>query len=150
MKWSLFLKKSQTNVSFKGSHKMISLGCILFALFSCSPSLQNQRVEERQIDYTRSMEEYHQAEQEYLDLLFNLERYPGDTYLLQIKKQRMQELVTLRSLMLQSRREFDEAVQIWEQELREERAKSLGKPPEAEYFFIPKEAGKTEKLPSLP
>jgi len=137
-------------ISLNGSSIVLTIICALLSLSSCTPSLQNQRVEERQIDYTRSMEEYHKAEQEYLDLLFNLERYPGDTYLLQIKKQRMQELVTLRSLMLQSRREFDEAVQIWEQELREERAKTLGKPPEAEYFFIPKEAGKTEKLPSLP
>lgn len=150
MLWNLELRNAMKSISLKGSCVGFLLLCALLSLSSCAPSLQNQRVEERQIDYMRSMEDYHKAEQEYLDLLFNLERYPGDTYLLQIKKQRMQELVTLRSLMLQSRREFDEAVQIWEQELREERAKSLGKPPEAEYFFIPKEAGTGDNPPKLP
>ncbi len=116
---------------------------ILLSLFwGCMPSLQNQRVDERYEEYLRTLQEYHEAEQNYLNLLFNLERYPGDSYLLQQKKVFMQELLSLRSQMLLSRSEVDQAIQQWELDLREERSKSLGKPPEAEYLFQPQDVGK--------
>jgi hypothetical protein len=109
----------------------------VFALLftGCGTSYQYSVVKDRQLDYQRSSKAYHDAEEDYITLLFNLERVPGDPYLLQQKKIKMQELVYLRSVMLQSRGEFDESVQQWELAIRTERGVQKGGAPEPEYFY---------------
>lgn len=87
----------------------------------CAGSFQDSVVQDRLADYKAASKAYHETEEEYLILLFNLERMPDDPYLLDRKKELMVDLVQLRSVMLQSRSELDDAVQRWELEIKEER-----------------------------
>lgn len=97
------------------------LATILASLLGCAGSYQNTVVQDRLKDYQEASKAYHSTEEEYLILLFNLERMPDDPYLQERKKELMADLTSLRAVMLQSRSELDDAVQRWEQELMEER-----------------------------
>lgn len=100
----------------------ILLATALAAIFiGCAGSFQDSVVQDRLADYKAASKAYHETEEEYLTLLFNLERMPDDPYLLDRKKELMVDLVQLRSVMLQSRSELDDAVQRWELEIKEER-----------------------------
>lgn len=90
-------------------------------LSSCAGSIQYEMVQDRQQTYQNASREYHRAEEEYINLLFNLERLPKDPYLLEQKKIQMKELEHLRALLLQSRSELDVSVQQWESELIRQR-----------------------------
>lgn len=82
-----------------------------------SGSVQYQLVQDAQSTYKKAIQEYHALEDEYLVLLFNLERYPADSFLVASKKEMMRELEHLRSIMLHTRLEFDESVQQWDAEI---------------------------------
>lgn len=98
------------------------LGVALMALLlGCAGSFQDSVVQDRLADYKAASKAYHETEEEYLTLLFNLERMPDDPYLLDRKKELMSDLIQLRSVMLQSRSELDDAVQRWELEIKEDR-----------------------------
>jgi len=114
-------------------------GALSALLVGCVGSYQNQVVDDRLQDYERCSQEYHDAEKTYLNLLFNLERVPGDSFLLQEKKMQMQELVNLRSVLLQSRGELDDAIQQWELQIRAERGVQLKGAPEPGYYFRPQD-----------
>jgi len=101
---------------------LLRWGLVLLLFAGCSTSFQNQVVHERLADYQRASKNYHAAEEVYLTLLFNLERYPDDPYLLEEKKIEMKELANLRAVMLQSRTELDEVVQQWELQIRTARS----------------------------
>ncbi|HSQ40649.1 MAG TPA: hypothetical protein VLM37_00045 [Fibrobacteraceae bacterium] len=100
------------------------IGVAALVLLSCGGTYQYEVVKERQGDYEQAYRAYQDAENEYINLLFNMERVPNDAYLLELKKTQMKELMNLRSVMLQSRSEFDEAVQQWENDLLSERGVS--------------------------
>jgi hypothetical protein len=60
-----------------------------------------------------------EAENKYLNLLFNIERLPEEQELWIMKRDQMKELIQLRELMLLSRTELDAAIQDWEKYLIE-------------------------------
>lgn len=96
---------------------------LLFALAGCAaPSLAQIDARDRQDDYQRSMKEYAAAEQEYLDLLRHLETYPTDAYLLERLAAQRKIVEQSRTVMLQSRGEFDDAVRKWDDYVRELRS----------------------------
>ncbi len=74
---------------------------------------------------------YSEAEKDYLNLLFNIERMPEEEELWMIKRDRMLELMQLKELMLNARTELDQAMQEWERhmvDLQAEQKKAQVKP----------------------
>ena len=92
-----------------------------FGLFGCmgAPSVQNTLVQDRLAEYQRASKEYHTQEEDYLNLLSNLEQEPTDSDLVQVKKAKMKVLTDQRSVMLESRAALDDAVQQWETQIHE-------------------------------
>ena len=84
-----------------------------------TPSAQQTMVEDRALVYKDTYQAYIEAENKYLNLLFNLERMPEEPELWVMKRDQMKELTQLRALMLQSRGELDESIQDWERYLQE-------------------------------
>ena len=76
-------------------------------------------VDDRFMVYTEMYKAYAEAEKNYLNLLFNIERMPEEEELWIMKRDRMLELLQLRELMLSSRAELDDAVKDWETHLSE-------------------------------
>ena len=127
---------------------MVSMGCglkggeavkgfakSLIALFSllmlsllsgCAnhPSPQQTMVDDRYLVYEQTYKAYAEAEEKYLNLLFNIERMPEEEELWMMKRDQMLELLQLRDLMLQARGELDDAVQDWEKHLQELQAEA--------------------------
>ncbi|NLB62881.1 MAG: hypothetical protein GX801_02065 [Fibrobacter sp.] len=89
----------------------------LLILSCASGSVQYVLVQDAQDSYKHAAKEYHKVEDEYIVLLFNLERYPEDSFLVEQKKTLMKELDHLRNIMLHSRLEFDESVQEWDAQI---------------------------------
>ena len=86
------------------------------ALVGCTshPSPQQTMVDARHMMYTEMYKAYKEAEDKYLNLLFNIERMPEEEELWIMKREQMLELVQLRELMLQARTDLDNAMQEWE------------------------------------
>lgn len=99
------------------------LGMIFCAaiLVACSGTKSTQQImaEDRAYMYKEAYKAYIEAENKYLNLLFNIERLPEEEELWLMKRDQMKELEQLRSLMLQSRGELDESLQSWEKYLSE-------------------------------
>jgi hypothetical protein len=93
----------------------------LSMLVACggTKSPQQTMVEDRNLVYKDTYQAYIEAEDKYLNLLFNLERMPEEQELWIMKRDQMKELTQLRELMLQSRGELDESIQEWEHYLQE-------------------------------
>ena len=92
-----------------------------------NPSPQQTMVTDRQLVYKETYKAYMEAENKYLNLLFNIERLPEEQELWMMKRDQMKELISLRELMLRSRSELDASIQDWEkylQELEQEQKKS--------------------------
>lgn len=89
------------------------------ALVGCAshPSPQQTMVDDRHLVYTQMYKAYKEAEDEYLNLLFNIERMPEEEELWMMKRDRMLELNQLKELMLTARGELDEAMRLWEMHL---------------------------------
>lgn len=88
-------------------------------LVGCAnPSLQQVDAMDRQAEYQAAFAEFSSVEKDYLTLLFNLETHPQDPYLLEQKQILRKELEHLRTVMMQSRAEFDDAVVKWEEYVR--------------------------------
>jgi hypothetical protein len=84
-------------------------------LASCAAgSIQQADARDRQAVFEAAWNDYAESEEAYLTLLANLERYPKEEYLLDQKKILRKELELKRSVMLQSRAEFDDAVRLWD------------------------------------
>ena len=60
---------------------------------------------------------YRNAEADYLNLLFNIERMPEEEELWIMKRDKMLELMQLKELMLNARSELDLAIQEWERHM---------------------------------
>jgi hypothetical protein len=101
--------------------------CAVFAaafvavLAGCTthPSPQQTMVDDRYMMYKETYKAYKEAEERYLNLLFNIERMPEEEELWIMKREQMQELLQLRELMLQARGELDDAMKDWETHLME-------------------------------
>lgn len=91
----------------------------LFAGCTSHPSPQQTMVDDRYMMYKETYKAYKEAEERYLNLLFNIERMPEEEELWIMKREQMQELIQLRELMLQARGELDDAMKDWETHLME-------------------------------
>ncbi|OWV02107.1 hypothetical protein [Fibrobacter sp. UWR2] len=91
----------------------------LFAGCTSHPSPQQTMVDDRYMMYKETYRAYKEAEERYLNLLFNIERMPEEEELWIMKREQMQELIQLRDLMLQARGELDDAMKDWETHLME-------------------------------
>ena len=94
----------------------------LIAGCTSHPSPQQTMVDDRYMMYKESYKAYKEAEERYLNLLFNIERMPEEEELWIMKRDQMQELIQLRELMLQARGELDDAMKTWETHLMEVQA----------------------------
>lgn len=96
----------------------------LFFLVGCAAHTSSQQtlVDDRYLVYKDTYNAYKQAEEGYLNLLFNLERMPEEEELWVMKRDKMQELLQLKELMLTARSELDNAMQDWERHLTEVQA----------------------------
>ncbi len=99
---------------------------MLSLLSGCAnhPSPQQTMVDDRYLVYEQTYKAYAEAEEKYLNLLFNIERMPEEEELWMMKRDQMLELLQLRDLMLQARGELDDAVQDWEKHLQEVQAEA--------------------------
>lgn len=86
------------------------------------PSPQQTMVDDRHLVYEDMYKAYKKAENEYLNLLFNIERMPEEEELWMIKRDKMLELSQLKELMLNARQELDEAMRLWEMHLMDVQA----------------------------
>jgi hypothetical protein len=102
------------------AHRVIFTLCAVFlAACSSTKSPQQTMVEDRDGVYKDTYKAYMEAEDKYLNLLFNIERMPEEPELWEMKRDQMMELEQLRTLMLQSREELDASIQDWEKYLKE-------------------------------
>ncbi len=84
-------------------------------VISCgTTSIKRDNANDRFDAYKDSQKIYAESEEEYLILLENLERYPKEEELLTRKKILRQEIEQNRIFMLQSRVEFEEALEEWD------------------------------------
>ncbi|MCF0223466.1 MAG: hypothetical protein HUK20_04290 [Fibrobacter sp.] len=92
---------------------------IFLILVGCSthPSHQQAMVDDRYMVYKQTYKAYKDAEEEYLNLLFNIENMPEEEDLWVIKRNKMLEMMQLKDLMLNARGELDEAIRQWEMHL---------------------------------
>lgn len=95
---------------------------MLFAGCTSHPSPQQTMVDDRYMMYKETYKAYKEAEERYLNLLFNIERMPEEEELWIMKREQMQELLQLRELMLQARGELDESMKDWETHLMDVQA----------------------------
>ena len=80
-------------------------------------SSQQTMADDRNLVYEDTYKAYREAEEKYLNLLFNIERMPEEQELWVMKRERMIELMQLKELMLNARQELDGAIQEWERHL---------------------------------
>ena len=104
--------------------KIFPLFCVSafsFLLLACSSTKSAQQVmaEDRADMYKEAYKAYIDAENKYLNLLFNIERLPEEEELWIMKREQMRELEQLKASMLQARGELDESLQDWEKYLAE-------------------------------
>lgn len=86
-------------------------------LAGCAASYHDGVVSNRLETYKQSLEAFQEAEEKYLNLLYNLERYPEDEFLKARKVVLAKELDQMRMLVKQSRQELDRSVQQWEDDI---------------------------------
>lgn len=97
---------------------------LLMVACTSHPSPQQTMVDDRYLVYKDTYKAYKQAEEKYLNLLFNIERMPEEEELWIMKREQMLELLQLKDLMLQARSELDNAMQEWETHLSELQAET--------------------------
>lgn len=104
--------------------RALFLALVAIFLVGCTvhPSPQQTMVDDRYMMYKESYKAYREAEERYLNLLFNIERMPEEEELWIMKRDQMQELLQLRELMLQARGELDDSMKEWEVHLSEVQA----------------------------
>jgi hypothetical protein len=83
--------------------------------------------DDRNLVYEDTYKAYREAEEKYLNLLFNIERMPEEEELWVMKRERMLELMQLKELMLNARVELDGAIQEWERHLLDVQAEVKAK-----------------------
>ena len=101
----------------KNSSKIgfLVLGIGFILTISCnSSSILRDNANDRYQEYKTAYKHYSDSETDYIILLANLERYPKDEYLLMRKQILRKEIEQNRLLMLQTRVEFEKALQEWD------------------------------------
>lgn len=104
--------------------------CLASPLFfgACSlaggGSAQQTMAMDRARAYEGYYDAYKEAEERYLNLLFNIERMPDEEELWSMKRDQMTELMQLKEMMLNARVELDNAIQDWEKYLLEQQAQA--------------------------
>ena len=83
--------------------------CAFFVGCTSHPSPQQTMVDDRYMVYKEMEKAYRNAEEDYLNLLFNIERMPEEEELWIMKRDKMLELMQLKELMLNARAELDQA-----------------------------------------
>lgn len=98
---------------------LLSTAYFLLFLVGCSthPSPQQTMVDDRYMVYKEMEKAYREAEEDYMNLLFNIERMPEEEELWIMKRDKMLELMQLKELMLNARNELDQAMQEWERHM---------------------------------
>ncbi len=95
------------------------LGFGFILAISCnSHSILRDNANDRYEEYKDAFKHYADSETDYIILLSNLERYPKDEYLLMRKQILRKEIEQNRLLMLQTRVEFEKALQEWDFEVQ--------------------------------
>jgi len=95
------------------------LGFGFILTISChSSSILRENTNDRYEEYKAAYKHYSNSENDYIILLANLERYPKDEYLLMRKQLLRKEIEQNRLLMLQTRVEFEKALQEWDFEVQ--------------------------------
>ena len=106
--------------------RFISLLLIPFAcgFVGCATHVSSQQTmaDDRSLVYEDTYKAYREAEKNYMNLLFNIERMPEEEELWVMKRERMLELMQLKELMLNARVELDGAIQEWERHLMDVQA----------------------------
>jgi len=88
-------------------------------IISChSSSILRENTNDRYEEYKDAYKHYAESENDYIILLENLEKYPKDEHLLMRKQILRKEIEQNRLLMLQSRVEFEKALQEWDFEVQ--------------------------------
>ena len=93
------------------------LGALVIVGCTSHPSPQQTMVDDRYMVYKEMEKAYRNAEADYLNLLFNIERMPEEEELWIMKRDKMLELMQLKELMLNARSELDLAIQEWERHM---------------------------------
>ena len=98
---------------------LLSTAYFLLFLVGCTshPSPQQTMVDDRYLVYKEMEKAYRNAEEDYMNLLFNIERMPEEEELWIMKRDKMLELMQLKELMLNARAELDQAMQEWERHM---------------------------------
>jgi uncharacterized protein with gpF-like domain len=85
------------------------------AIVSCTTtSPQRENTKARYEEYKSAVKYYDETEADYIILLENLEKYPKESHLLVRKQILRKEMEQNRVLMLQTRLEFEKALQEWD------------------------------------
>jgi Na+-transporting methylmalonyl-CoA/oxaloacetate decarboxylase gamma subunit len=88
---------------------------ILIQTISCAKkSMHQENARTLYSEYKSAFKYYSEAENDYVILLSNLEKYPKDEYLLIRKQILRKEIEQNRMLMLQARGEFEKALRDWD------------------------------------
>ena len=92
---------------------LLSTAYFLLFLVGCTshPPPQQTMVDDRYLVYKEMEKAYRNAEEDYMNLLFNIERMPEEEELWIMKRDKMLELMQLKELMLNARAELDQAMQ---------------------------------------
>ena len=95
---------------------LIPVAC---SFIGCATHVSSQQTmaDDRNLVYEDTYKAYREAEKNYMNLLFNIERMPEEEELWVMKRERMLELMQLKELMLNARVELDGALQEWEKHL---------------------------------
>ena len=98
---------------------LLSTAYFLLFLVGCTshPSPQQTMVDDRYLVCEEMEKAYRNAEEDYMNLLFNIERMPEEEELWIMKRDKMLELMQLKELMLNARAELDQAMQEWERHM---------------------------------
>lgn len=99
--------------------RLVPAAFVAALLTGCAshPSPQQTMVDDRHLVYVDMYKAYRKAEEDYLNLLFNIERMPEEEELWMMKREKMLELNQLKEFMLNARQELDEAMRLWEMHL---------------------------------
>lgn len=99
--------------------RLVPAAFVAALLAGCAshPSPQQTMVDDRHLVYVDMYKAYRKVEEDYLNLLFNIERMPEEEELWMMKREKMLELNQLKEFMLNARQELDEAMRLWEMHL---------------------------------
>ena len=94
--------------------KILLLAMVQVVISCAATSIMRENTHDRYEEYKDAYKHYSESENNYIILLENLEKHPKDEYLLMRKLILRREIEQNRLLMLQTRSEFEKALQEWD------------------------------------